>query len=70
MKYKEFIVKKDELGNIYSQIPLKRCGDCLHWQRPEAMEEDCGTVGHCTNRYGECRGLKTDVNWFCADAEG
>ena len=65
MKYKEFIVKKDELGNIYSQIPLIRCVDCLHWDE----REDGGTVGHCTNRYGECRGLKTEMHWFCADGE-
>ena len=57
-KIDEIIAMRDCFGNIYSQRPLVRCKDCVHF---------------CDDKYlTECfmhNGLSPDGSWFCADGE-
>lgn len=61
---KEFIIKRDCFGNIYTQTELVRCKDCKHGRINSCKEyTTCFLENSCL--YGNTR--KSD--WFCADGE-
>ena len=54
-KTKEFIIRRDCFGNIYTQTELVRCKDCKHYS------------GQFCNKNDVYPWPKD--NWFCADGE-
>ena len=59
-KTKEFIIKRDCFGNIYTQTELVRCKDC----RYSSMEER-----NLSPHWLPCKEMDTDYDWFCAYGE-
>ena len=58
-KTKEFIIRRDCFGNIYTQTELIRCKDCKHCDdKSNSPWMNCMRLRMTTTPY-----------WFCADGE-
>lgn len=68
-KAKEFIIKRDRFGNIYSQTEIVRCKDCkwsTYFLGDGYHDEE---IPYCRKLGGELGDFRVNPNWFCADGE-
>ena len=61
-KTKEFIIRRDCFGNIYTQTELIRCKDCKHgYPLTDSAYYQCTLAFRTSERH--------ERDWFCADGE-